>query len=293
MNCFSSSHPIVLIVYFISVFVVTMFTTNPLLLIVAMLGGIIFFIVSENQAGLLKEFAFYLFLFIIISLTNPLFSHNGVTTLFFLNGNPITLEAILCGVNIATMLISILYWFKCFNLVLTGDKLLFLFGKLSPKISLLISSVLRFIPLFKIQSAKIRQTQKAMGLYATDTWSDKLKGMVREYSSLMTWALENAIDTGSSMKARGYGLKGRSHYALYHFKKSDVILLAIILSTDAIIVAVMARGYLDFSFYPEISSITFNIYSISAVIAYALLSFLPLIIEAKEGLRWKYYISKI
>lgn len=293
MNSFFSCHPVVSALYFLSVLVLTMFTSNPILLIIALLGGIAFFVVTEKHIKLFREFGFYLLLFIIVSLTNPLFSHNGVTTLFFLNGNPVTLEALLYGVDIAVMLIAVMYWFKCFNLIMSEDKLLYLFGKLSPKISLLLSLILRFIPLFKIQSAKIRQTQKAMGLFATDTWTDKLRGTVRVYSSLVTWAFENAVDTGSSMKARGYGLKGRSHYSLYRFGKSDAVLLAIIILLDVIAICVMAMGYLDFTFYPEISAAPINFYNLSAIVAFALLSFLPFVLEVKEGLLWKYYRSKI
>ncbi|MBQ8558755.1 MAG: energy-coupling factor transporter transmembrane protein EcfT [Tyzzerella sp.] len=290
---FSNLHPVVSALYFVSVLVITMFTANPILLFVALLGGILFYTKTEKGIHFLKEFRFYLVLIVIITLTNPLFSHDGVTPLFFLNGNPITLEALLYGVDIAIMLVAVMYWFKCFNKIMTEDKLLFLFGKISPKISLLLSSALRFIPLLKIQAARIRQSQKAMGLFASEAWTDKLRGSMRVYSALITWALENAIDTGSSMKARGYGLKGRSHYSIFTFRKSDALLMAAIMAMDAIIVMVMATGQLDFSFYPTISATTMTIYNFLAMITFAVLVLLPFILEVKEGLQWKYYRSKI
>lgn len=293
MNSLSSCHPIVSLFYFLSVFVLTMFISNPLLLITALSGSILFFISVQKDIRISREFGFSFVLFIIISLTNPLFSHNGVTALFFLNGNPVTLEAILYGVNIAVMLTAVIYWFKCFSIVITSDKIIYLFGKLSPKISLLISTAFRFIPLFKIQSQKIRQSQKSMGLYATDSWIDKLKGTARVYSSLITWAFENAIDTGSSMKARGYGLKGRSHYSLFRFRKSDAVIFLLIAILDSIVIFVMSMGYLDFVFYPEITITAINAYNVTACLMFALLSFLPFILEVREGLLWKYYRSKI
>lgn len=293
MSRFSSLHPTVSFFYFVSVLTVTMFLPNPVMLIIALLGGLLFFIKIQKNIRFIKEFGFYLTLFVIIALSNPLFSHKGVTPLFFLNGNPVTLEALLYGINIAVMLIAVVYWFRCFNQIITEDKLLFLFGKVSPKTALLLSSALRFIPLIKEQAGKIRKAQTTMGLYASDTWTDKLKGTLRVYSALITWGLENAIDTGSSMKARGYGLKGRKHYSLYTFRKSDGLFISFVLVLDAIIIAITVTGRLDFSFYPQITLPTVNIYRVSAMIAFAALCLLPFILEVKEGLQWKYYKSKI
>lgn len=293
MNRFNDCHPAVAALYFLSVLLVTMFTANPVLLSLALFGGIAFCATIESKRTFFKNLAFYLPLFVLIALTNPLFSHNGVTPLFFMNGNPVTLEAILYGIDIAAMLIAVMYWFKCLNHIMTSDKLLYLLGKASPKISLVISSALRFIPLLREQAGKIRQTQRAMGLYSSDSWTDKLRGTLRVYSSLITWSLENAVDTGSSMKGRGYGLKGRSHFALFRFTREDGILLALIVCMDMIVCLSLLAGGLDFAFYPRISALEFGMHTLPAMLAFGLLSFLPFILEVKENLQWTYYRSKI
>ena len=38
---------------------------------------------------------------------------------------------------------------------------------------------------------------------------------------MITWALENAIETADSMKSRGYGLKGRTAFSIYRFDERD------------------------------------------------------------------------
>lgn len=81
-----------------------------------------------------------------------------------MNGNPITLEAILYGVFIGAMLIAVMYWFSCFNYIMTSDKLLLL-GNVSPKISLVISSALRFIPLLKVQAKEFVTPKSDGALY--------------------------------------------------------------------------------------------------------------------------------
>lgn len=271
MRRFADVHPLVSVLYFVSILVFTMFFDDSRLLFISLLGGILFYIKIEKQIQYIKVFGFYFLLFVIITITNPLFSHKGTKVLFFINNNPITLEAIIYGAQVALMLIAVMYWFKCLNLIMTEDKILYLFGRFSPKMALLFSTVLRLIPLFKLQATKIRQSQKTMGLFASEAWIDKLRGSMRVYSALITWGLENAIDTGSSMKARGYGLKGRTNYSLLTFRQPDLLTILLILLMDVMIVASTEVG----------------------LIVFAILGFLPFIFEVKEELQWKYYKSKI
>lgn len=287
---FSSLHPAVLFLYFLSVMLVSMFTSNPIIGILSLIGAAAFvFVRKKGKVG----FKAYILIFILISVTNPLFSHKGETTLFFFNGNPVTLEAFLYGVNTAVILIAVILWFSGFNSIMTEDKLLFLFGKAAPKITLLISSALRFIPLLKNQADKIRASSKAMGSYSSDKWLDKLKATAGVYSVLITWALENAIDTGASMKARGYGLKGRTHYSVYKFTKNDAFYLIMIAVLDTAVIIGLSLGELDFSFYPRLPDITPAVWGVAAFTAFALLALLPAIDALKEELGWKYYRSKI
>lgn len=278
MKCLHDIHPIVLAVYFVSVLLITMFSTHPMILFIALFCGIAFEIRVEGSRAVLKKSPYYVLLFIIITITNPLFSHKGRTPLLFINGNPITLEALCYGADLAILLLAVLCWFQCLNRIMTTDKLLFLFGKLSPKLALVLSTALRFIPLFQMQAKKIRQAQKAMGLYATESIPDKIRGTLRVFSSLITWALENAIDTGDSMKARGYGLKGRSHFALFRFTYVDGILLILILILDGIVLSVMAMGKLDFTFYPAMLGLEMEVVSIVAVLAFGILTVLHIVI---------------
>lgn len=293
MSRFKDSHPVTLLVYFLSVFLVTMFTLNPIMLAIALLGGMAYSTVFQKRREFVKSMAFYGVLFLVIALTNPLFSHNGVTPLFFINGNAVTLEAVLFGVDMAAMLVAVMYWFQCFNNVMTSDKLLFLVGRFSPKISIVMSSALRFIPHFKEQAGRIRQAQRAMGLYSSDSFTDRIRSVCRVFSSLVTWAFENAIDTGASMKARGYGLKGRSCFSRFCFRVSDGVLISLIVAIDVLVIMVMMTGGIDFSFYPELSSFDLDALEIVAYAAWGVLTWIPCILEVKENIQWTYYRSKI
>ena len=210
-----------------------------------------------------------------------------------LNGRPVTLEATLYGVGIAVMLLSAVLWFRCFNEIMTSDKLLCLFGRATPKISLLLSLSLRSVPLFKKRARMIRDAQKTMGLYAADGWLCRLRASMRTYSALVTQSIEGAIDMGTSMKSRGYGLKGRTSFALFRFMKRDCILCSVIACADGITIAAGACGRLDFSFYPHITAARWDALTTAAAAAFFILSFLPFVFEVKEDIKWRFCRSKI
>lgn len=293
MHAFSAIHPVVLLLYYAAVLLITMFTAHPVLLAISLLCSVGLYAWLERPRAFFRQLVFSAVLFLLIALSNPLFSHNGATPLFFLNGHPITREALLCGINIAAMLVAALYWFRCCHQTLTSEKWLYLFGRITPKLALLLSSALRFIPLLRRQAQTIRAAQKAMGLYSSQNYMERIKSSGHVFSALMTWSLENAIDTGASMKARGYGLKHRGHFSLFRFTKRDAFLLVLVLvlSGSTLLCALVQRP--AFVFYPQVSSVAVDAQAIMGYTAYAALCCLPLIIEGKERAQWTYYRLKM
>ncbi|MEI3176077.1 MAG: hypothetical protein V8S96_06110 [Lachnospiraceae bacterium] len=71
---------------------------------------------------------------------------------------------------------------------------------------------------------------------------DKVRGGVRVFDSLVSWSMENSIDTADAMKARGYGLPGRTNFSLFRFRQRDVILLCIMGGFSAVILACFGIG---------------------------------------------------
>lgn len=290
---FSSLHPLVLIVYFLSILVVSMFSTNPVLLFISLVGGMMFFCMMNSKKAFFTDLAFYIPMFLLIAIINPIFSHNGVTPLFFMNGNPVTLEAILYGGNIALMLLAVVYWCKCYSLIMTTDKFLFLFGKLIPKLALVLSMALRFIPLFREKHREFRMVQGASGLYDKKGFVNKIMCELKVFSALVTWSLENSVDTALSMKARGYGIKGRTHFSMYKFRKRDGLILAINLILFSVVSVGMAGGFVDFSFYPFVTEVNTGFFQIIVYISIGIMSLLPFVTELWEVIVWKYSMSKI
>ncbi len=91
-----------------------------------------------------------------------------------------------------------------------------------------------------------------MGLYSGRGMVDKLRGALRVFSSVLTWALENAVETGDSMKARGYGLPGRSHFSLFRFTRRDGLLLGAAALLMAFVLPGSRGRETAFSFIPSL-----------------------------------------
>ncbi len=290
---FARFHPVSLFCYFLSLLLFTVFTQHPVLLIISLLGAVLFTGFTNTARETPADVKFYLPMFALVALINPLFSHNGATPLFFMNDNPVTLEAVLCGVNIAVQICAVMLICKGFMRVMESDKILALFGKLSPKLAVVLSMALRFIPLLKLKWGQICEAQRALGYFREESVFDRLASYARVFSALVTWALENSVDTAASMSARGYELAGKKHFSLFRFTKGDLIMTVISCALSLAVLAGFLLGYADFAFYPRISNINTDIFAIITYTAFALLAFLPFIFEVKEAVKWKYLRSKI
>ncbi len=289
---FHELNPGVIALWFFAVTGVTMFCGYPVICFLTLSGGVLLYLVRNGNKHMRTHFSF-LTLYLILTLANPIISHNGKTVLFVMNDNPVTLEALLYGLNSATMLTGVLYMFRSFTQIMTSEKLLYITSVMSPKISMVLSMAIRYVPLFSRQGQKVSDTQKAMGLYADDNIVDDINGRMRIFSSVSTWALENGIITADSMAARGYGTGRRTALKRFSFGRTDIIWLALTIVLTSVTVVSAAHGSLEFDFYPSMSGIHPDLTGKAGLAAFSLLVLMPVFKETEALIRWKYLESKI
>lgn len=217
---------------------------------------------------------FYLLLLLMITIINPLFSHMGRTVLFTVFDREITLESLYYGLFQGLMILAVIFWFRMFSRFFTSDRLLLLFGKRLPRLSLTLSMALRFIPLFKRQLAKVLETQKTLGLYEGGKRISKIKAYSRVFAAVLTWAPENALDTYDSMIARGYSGKRATGSENYNFSFADVSFTSVVLAVFCLYALKILPNH------------------IMVLISFVLFMY-PSFLCAKENVTWKYSISKI
>lgn len=292
LRAFEDVCPSVIFIYYCSLIGIVMFSQSPVLIALAMLGGQAYVLVGDLVRSA-RDRLTGVALFAILALINPIFSHNGRTVLLVINDAPITLEAVIYGCVSAAVIVTVLGLFRSFSDIMTRDKLLYVFGRISPRMALVLSLGLRYISLLRIRARAISDTQRALGLYKEDNIYCKFKSDLRVFSILITWALENGITTADSMTARGYGTAKRTYYSVFKFGRYDALLLCITLICFAITVLAMLLGALDTVYYPSIELEKMTPLALAAYFAYGLLAMLPAIIDLWERIRWRYLLSKM
>lgn len=294
MNEFAKYHPLINFIYFTAVIVFSMIFVHPICLVTSLLCSVMYSIILNGKKAL-KFIVMLLPLMLISALINPAFNHEGVTVIAYLpSGNPLTLESILYGIVAASMVATVICWFSCFNKIMTSDKFIYLFGRIIPSLSLILSMTFRFVPKFKEQVQEVSNAQKSMGRDTSEgSVSVRVKNSIRILSAVITWSLENAIDTSDSMKSRGYGLTGRTAYSNYVFDKRDVTALIYLAVTIIYFLIGALLGKIHYRYFPSMRGTEMSFYSISIFISYIMICIMPIIIEIWEEFKWRRLKSKI
>lgn len=294
-DAFSKLHPTVNFIFFAFVLVLSMFVMNPVCLALSLVCAFVNAVYLNGIKTVKLCLKFIMPMMLLIILINPVFNHQGVTILtYFPWDNPLTLESIVYGIASAALLSSVVLWFSVFNRVITSDKLVYLFGRIIPSLSLVLSMSLRFVPKFSAQFKNVRNAQRCIGRDISDgSVINRIKNGIRIISIMLSWSMENAIETADSMKSRGFGLKGRTAYSIYRFDRRDLIVLIIVALLGVTVSVSAITGVIDFNYYPSIKGNLTDALSLATFFLYGILMLIPTILNAGEGIKWKRLRSAI
>lgn len=295
MDTFSRCHPIINFLFFGFVIAYSMFIMHPVMLIISFLSALFYAIYLDGRKTVIFCLKFLLPTMLTAMIVNPAFSHEGITILCYLpSENPLTLESILYGISASVMLGTSLLWFRCYTIIMTSDKFVYLFGKIIPALSLMLSMTLRFVPKFKAQFEVVKDAQYCIGKdISNGSIFSRLKNAVRIFSIMVTWSLENAIETADSMKSRGYGLKGRTAFSIYRFDSRDKNILCCLLFCGIYLTCGIFADGLEWRYFPSVKGVLDEPFTISFYIVYILLCNMPLFINRKEDKIWRSLKSEI
>ncbi|MCL2564377.1 MAG: energy-coupling factor transporter transmembrane protein EcfT [Defluviitaleaceae bacterium] len=294
-DTFGSFHPTVNLLYFTAVIGFAMFFMHPVTLFISFVCASTYVLYLKGKKALRMGLIFILPMLIFTAALNPLFNHQGATILAYLpNGNPLTLESAMYGIAAATMLITVITWFSCFNTVMESDKIVYLFGRVIPALSLILAISLRFVPRFLTQIKIISNAQKCIGQdISKGSFLQKARHGIKILSMMVTWVLENAIESADSMKARGYGMPGRTAFSIYSFDKRDGYAILYILFCVVTVITGVLTGAYHFRYFPTIRGEWTGLSTITVFFVYFALGAFPIIVNIREDLIWKRIESKI
>lgn len=300
-STFTTLHPIVSLFYFVTIFGYSMFLRNPICIGIGLLCATIYSICLNGRKTLQTSLRFLLPMMLLIIIVNPLFNHQGITILgYFKNGNAFTLEACIYGVLSAMLLVTVVQWFSCWNEIMTSEKLIYIFGRIFPAMSLVLSMALRFVPRYREQFQKTAAAQTQLGRGMSDgNWILRMRHGVRILSIMITWSLEHAVQTADSMKSRGYGLEGRSSYSPYRWQIADTVCLTAVFLIGGYTLYGVLQGCFTWACYPTFlaaflqnyPNVAWRSWMWSFYVAYGLLAIFPIITDVGgavcEGIRMK------
>ena len=294
-DCFTKYHPVVNFVYFFAVIFFAMFFLHPIYMALSLSGACIYSILLNGKKAVKFNFFYMLPSMLILACVNPLFNHEGMTILFYLkDGNPFTLESVIYGIVSAAMIMNVIIWFSCHNQVMSSDKIMYLFGRVIPASSLIFSMVLRFVPLYKARIRIISDAQKCIGNDVSQgNILRRAKNGLKILSIMVTWSLENSIETADSMKARGYGLKGRTAFSIYKMTLKDKIVLGIVLLLIAFVAMGAVSGLIYVNYFPRIQFTPITVWSSFVFGSYFLLCYMPIFLNIYEEIMWRISIKEI
>lgn len=289
-------HPAVGFFYIAAVLVITMITMNPYLLAISCITSIIVMGYLKGLSELRKNIVPDISVIIFTVGIQPVFSGSGKTVLYYVNDRAVYLEGYIYGLVIAMLLITVFNWCTVMRILMDSEKLMYLIGRLSPTLAMMITMILRFIPLMRQRYRVIHEGQVGMGrynnlyskkknvLYAFMGFIEKIRHRIKEISILISWSLENSIETSDSMESRGYGLKGRTSYHRYILKKTDIIQMILIAGAFAyVLVPVLLRQFMAY-YLPRVYIESVSVWHVIVMVVYIVLAVFPVVFYKKSDI---------
>lgn len=293
MRYFDRLHPATVFIYFVSVIVLAMLNMSPVICCICFVMSVLLYSLLAGAGKAFKSLLYTALFMLVISATNSLFVGRGETVLLFINNRAITLEATLYGLFSSMMISSVIYLCMCFHEVMSEDKFIYIFGKAFPRLSLIICMSIGFIPRMKQRYSEISEAQRAMGIYGSDSFSDRIRARLRSISMLFTCSLEESIDTAMSMRARGYGTARPSSYSSYSFRAQDAVIISLgsVCFVLCVILSVLGAG--EAVYYPHAELFLLDGLSCVLYALYLIIFAISVLSEVGENVLWRYLKLKI
>lgn len=277
---FERCHPAVNFIYFAAVIFGTVTFQHPIFLAISCLSAVAYCVKRNGWRGAVLS-ALLLIFVVAYDLYYATFHHFGVTNLGTLfTGNRITLESLVYGLVIGLCVAGVMLWFSCVYSVFSSDKVVYLFGRVSPRLSLLLAILLRLVPRIKGEARRIDQARRGIGRGVKQgNVLRRLKNAVCIFSMLISWLIEAMGTASDSMRSRGSLLRGRRAFSIYRFDNRDRayvigVFFCLTVTLMSLLLDQVQMQYDPRLVFPKITGMSYVFYA-----GYAALCLMPLGLE--------------
>ena len=285
---FELCHPAVNLIYFVSVIYGMFCFKHPIFLFVSLASAISYSIKRNKMKAVVFDVVL-LFLTGAFALYYSTYNHFGITVIEknFI-GNSITLESLVYGAVTGLTVAGAMIWFSCVYSVFTTDKVVYLFGKASPKLSLFFSILLRMVPRIKNEAKKINTAQQGIGkgINQGNAFA-RIRNCIRIFSMLITWTTDSLSLVSQSMQSRGSLLRGRKAFSIYRFDNRDRAYVVAMFASITVTLMGAMLNQTDIVYDPKIIVTPITAMSFVFYFGYAVLCLMPLALELYTEFRFR------
>ena len=298
-DTFSTYSPVINFTFFIGAVVFGMVLIHPGFLVCSVVSAVIYYVILKGRRAL-KLLAGLIPVFAAVALINPLLNTQGSRVLFtYMGGRPYTAEALFYGMALAAVFTAVMLWFSCYNVVMTSDKFIHMFGRLAPSASLILTMVLRLVPGYRRRLRQISTARRCIGVTGGSAHSaagkrERLANGMAELSALTSWAFESGIVTADSMRGRGCGSGRRTNFSIYRFGLRDRIMLACMAALMTVTACCCIAGAAEVTYTPELYiKPAGDPVSAAGLISYGIFLMIPAGVNITEEIKWRILRSRI
>ena len=285
---FELCHPAVNLIYFASVIYGMFCFKHPIFLFVSLASAISYSIKRNKMKAVVFDVVLLL-LTGVFALYYSTYNHFGITVIEknFI-GNSITLESLVYGAVTGLTVAGAMIWFSCVYSVFTTDKVVYLFGKASSKLSLFFSILLRMVPRIKNEAKKINTAQQGIGkgINQGNVFA-RIRNCIRIFSMLITWTTDSLSLVSQSMQSRGSLLRGRKAFSIYRFDNRDRAYVVAMFASITVTLMGAMLNQTDIVYDPKIIVTPITAMSFVFYFGYAVLCLMPLALELYTEFRFR------
>ena len=183
------------------------------------------------------------------------------------------------------MTASIVLWMFSFHCVMDTDKLVYLFGRVTPRGALFLAILFRMVPRIKRRARDISTAQSMIGKgIRGEGLLRRIVHSCRMVSILITWTLDDFMETASSMRCRGFGRGKSTAFARYSLEHSDRVVLIVMTILGAVLLDASILGQTKALFNPEIIIPHVSVLGGVSYLSYFLFCMFPYLMDG-----WDFY----
>lgn len=284
---FEQCHPAVNLIYFIAVIFGTLSFRHPVFLAISLFCACAYAIWRARWKAAIMVLVLPIPV-VAYALYYATFHHFGITPLGELfTGNSVTLESLTYGLVRGMCVAGVVVWLICVYSIFSSDKVVYLFGRVSPRLSLFLSILLRMVPRIGAQARRINRARRGIGrACAQGTFFQRIAHCISLFSVLITWTIEAFATASDSMRCRGSSLRGRRAFSVYRFDNRDRAYVIVMFFCLTVTVMGQMLGQVDMQYNPQLIFPKFTAASPLFFAGYTFLCLMPLLLEMQTQYRF-------